>query len=145
MLEEQSSIMLFKGQSVKLKKDLKVVDGVIKKGTIGIVVKGGKKQVVKFLLENGDTPSYSTDFSCYLEYSDVEFKDPNAVVLTHGMKVELLESFKIKKNNFKKGAIGIVIREGEIDQRIMFEEANGWFYEITGDFSTRVKVLNGKK
>lgn len=146
MSEEQNSIMLFKGQSVKLKKDLTVDRGIIKKGTVGLVIKGGaKKQVIKFLLENGDTPSYSADFSQHVEYSDEEFKDPNAVVLKHGMKVELLEDFKIKKLKFKKGAIGIVIREGDIDQRIMFEEANGWFYEITGEFSTRVKVLNKQK
>lgn len=141
----QSSIYLFKGMVVELKNDTKMGGENFKKGTVGLVIKDGKKQSIKFLKENGETASFAGDFSNLVIESDQKFESDNVIQLEHGMKVEMKEAFNVGKEKFKKGAIGIVFKINDATQKLMIENAQGWYVEIKGDFSERVNVLNKKK
>lgn len=137
-------IDLYKDMVVELKKELKMGGTTFRKGSVGLVVKGGKTQVVNFLDENGQMQSFKGDFTGLVLYTDKKFENKNAVVLEHGMKVEMLKSFKVGKHEFKKGAVGIVLKVSPSKQKLMIENTKGWYNEISGDFSQEVKVLSQK-
>lgn len=137
-------ISLYKDMVVELKQDVELVGENFKKGAVGLVVKGGKSQIIDFLNEKGERRSFRGNFLNMVIYTDKKFEEKNSVALEHGMKVEMKDSFKVGKHHFKIGAIGIVVKEGLSTQKIMIENSKGWYVEISGNFTQRVNVLNKK-
>lgn len=140
----QTPLRLFVGDHVSLSQDLKVGRSLFKKGEIALVVKSGAKQTLKLHDIHGEIVTISGDLIDYVLYSDEELDTKDEIELLHGMKVMLTKPIKIKDTIFPEGAIGIVIKGGAVKQKIMFEDSEGWFHELTGYFSKQVKPLNKK-